>query len=158
MQHQQGGVSAYPEQKQSTSSIWANCRRDVIVYKLGHTQNPVMHRFLTRFGRSMAALLIAVMVIAPLSDALACAVESNAPHSVEAVVPDAMSADACEEAGGGDRVHAACAHNHCHHSSANVTGALSAVPDAFMCSQALRFEDGRRFRDFSDSLLRPPKV
>ncbi len=101
-------------------------------------------------------LLIAVLVCAPLADALACASEASAPHA--AVVDGDGSTEACDEAGAADSAHAHCVHNHCHHSTASVTGGVAAIFDATARARLLSFDDGRRFADVSDGLMRPPRA
>lgn len=115
-----------------------------------------MHRFLSKIRRNLATLLIAVMVIAPLSDAFECEFETGSPHA--AVTADEGTTDTCDAAVDGERGHAACAHNHCHHASANVPTGLALVSCAFARDHALLFDDSLRFQDPSDGLMRPPRV
>lgn len=115
-----------------------------------------MHRFLSKVGRTLATLLIAVMVIVPLSDAFACALEIKTPYAAETI--DVGVLEACNDAVDGDRTHAACAHSHCHHSSSSVPAGLAVMADAFARGHILSLDDTLQFHDLSEGLMRPPRV
>lgn len=107
-------------------------------------------------SRAIAMLLIAVMVLVPLSEALACAFEAAPPHA--AVEDGNSAADARDAPDAADGDHASCAHNHCHHSTASILVGVVGVPDVFSGGALLFYGDSRRFLDVSDGLIRPPRA
>lgn len=107
-------------------------------------------------SRTIAMLLIAVMVFVPLSEALTCAFETSPSH---AALEDGSSVvDAGDASGSADGNHASCAHNHCHHSTASVPIGVVGMPVVFSGGSLLSYGDSRRFLDVSDGLIRPPRA
>lgn len=113
-----------------------------------------MRRHLLHLRFLVAALLVAVMVIVPIAEAAACAVEVVSTHSHSDGTNDA-GPTAPDEDGGG--THAGCVHNHCHHVLAGVSAPLQQM-FAFARAPALARADVHHPSRSPDQLTRPPRV
>lgn len=119
---------------------------------------PAMHRAFARLRSTIAALLVAVLVIVPVVDAFACSLESKAEH-VAAAADDHSPSSPHDETGKGDAPdgsHGVCAHNHCHHSSANLAYNAAVGYDT---PRVVRFSlhDTALASGLSEGLMRPPR-
>ena len=115
-----------------------------------------MRRLLNKLNRIIAVLLIAVMVVFPVLDALACAFESPTDHAIEAVVGDDAAAQGDQD--DTQRMHAECVHNHCHHGAANVPMGPELGPDVRAKGGMQIHEDDTRLSVVHDGLMRPPRT
>lgn len=116
-----------------------------------------MHRVFTRLRSTVAALLVAVLVIVPVADAFACSFESGEAHATVAV--DDHAAASHDDAGKGDAPdgsHGACAHNHCHHSTANLPSSAAVGYDAARVLRPVPQDSTRAF-GLSEGPMRPPR-
>lgn len=121
------GAKAPPDGRHSKG--WDGCphRRSCDCVRL-HGIDTVrsMHRAFASLGSTVAALLVAVLLIVPVADAFACAFDSDAGHAdaghAVAVTDEDASPSSGEEDGKGGKPDGAhvCAHNHCHHPAANI--------------------------------------
>lgn len=115
-----------------------------------------MHRALARLRSTVAALLVAVMVIVPVADAFLCSFESDAQHATN----DHTGSSLQDEAGKGDvpdGSHGACAHNHCHHAAANLFFSAGVLYLGVHVEQPALQDPGRAF-GLSEGPMRPPQV
>nr|WP_314429122.1 hypothetical protein [uncultured Brevundimonas sp.] len=106
----------------------------------------------SRWGLALVAMLFALFVVSPAMNAVACAVEMDPAHV-------SASADKGEaHRSGGDAMHGAGGHSHCHHglkepselqvSSAMVFAPVSQTPDV----------DDRSPSFAPEGLIRPPRA
>lgn len=117
-----------------------------------------MHHALARLRSTVAALLVAVLVIVPVVDAFACSFESDGEHAA-AVGDDHAASATHDDAGKGgvpDGTHGVCAHNHCHHSSANLFFSATVGYDTTRSLQAA-FLDPLHALGVYEGLMRPPR-
>ncbi|MFC4729442.1 hypothetical protein [Coralloluteibacterium thermophilus] len=116
-----------------------------------------MHRTLVKLRSTIAALLVAVLVILPIADAFACSFESLDTHT--AIALDDHASSPSDDAGKGDdssNAHGVCAHGHCHHSTANVPSSTTVGYDAVRAVQAVS-QDDPPASGISEGPLRPPR-
>jgi len=116
-----------------------------------------MHRTLVKLKRTIAALLVAVLVILPIADAFACSFESLDTHT--AIALDDHASSPSDDAGKGDDsgdAHGVCAHGHCHHSTANVPSSTTVGYDAVRVVQAVS-QDDPPASGIPEVPLRPPR-
>jgi hypothetical protein len=106
----------------------------------------------SRWGLALVAMLFALFVVSPAMNAVACAVEMDPAHV-------SASADRGEtHKSGGDAMHGAGGHSHCHHglkepSEFHVSSAMGFAP----VLQAPTVND--RSPSFApEGLMRPPRV
>jgi hypothetical protein len=71
-----------------------------------------------RITAALIALFVAVLVLVPTVDAVACSAELEPPHAAQVV--DGEPSDA----GGIESPHGVCSHGHCHHAGADLNGGL----------------------------------
>lgn len=115
-----------------------------------------MRRLLSKLNRKIALLLMAVMVMFPVLEALACAFETSSGHVIEGVLGDgATQQDGQDDA---QSRHADCVHNHCHHSSANVPVGPDIGEDVPAKGGVQAHEDDTRLSVVHDGLMRPPRI
>ncbi len=115
-----------------------------------------MPRLFRKFGRTLAVLLIAVMVVVPVADAFACALEWDVGHATELALAD--DADAQGNDGQGETAHGVCAHNHCHHSTVGVPATAVVTEPPFDGSAQLSLVASGHLQDVTDGLMRPPRI
>ncbi len=101
-------------------------------------------------------LLIAVMLMVPVLDAFACALEPVAGHSTELVTDE--DADSPDERGDSERSHGVCAHNHCHHTTASVPSDEALGLNIRPNRAVLAFQDHVRRSFVSDGPIKPPRI
>ncbi|WP_058833533.1 hypothetical protein [Luteimonas abyssi] len=119
-----------------------------------------MPRELHGFARTVAMLLIAVLVAVPVADAFACSLELESSHAAVHASErggDPVPATQGDE-GDAERPHGVCAHNHCHHTTANVPVRVALSQDMLARSPGMSFEDDGRPQHASDGLMRPPRI
>ncbi|MBL8264436.1 MAG: hypothetical protein JNM58_18635 [Xanthomonadaceae bacterium] len=116
-----------------------------------HMRRPFRH-----LGRFVAMLLIAVMAAVPVADAFACAFESESTHAAEA--GERTASDPSGKQREADTQHGVCAHNHCHHTTADVPSDGLAAPDHGRGGAAYPCQDANRLSNCSDGLMRPPRA
>ena len=121
----------------------------------------VMHRFFRPFTRPIAMLLLAVMVLMPVTEAFSCSLEGESTHSAE-VVTDGDQASHTEDSSGkedtGEASHDVCVHNHCHHTTADLPP-QSAVGAFFLkAADPQPIDDANLLANASDGLMRPPRI
>lgn len=118
-----------------------------------------MRRMLARLRKVTAALIIAVLVVVPVADAFACSFELDVNHAASSAVEVDTPTSPLDKAGKDglpDEAYDVCAHNHCHHPSANIFfvsnvgyDVVAIVPSAFQApTPASQVNKG---------LLRPPR-
>lgn len=117
-----------------------------------------MHRALARLRSTIAALLVAVLVIVPVADSFACSFESDADHAAVAADDYAASSSRDDAGKGGvpDGSHGVCAHNHCHHASANLAFSATVGYDTTHAVQPV-LQDSTRAFGLYEGPMRPPR-
>ena len=115
-----------------------------------------MQRFIQRFGRTLAILLIAVMVILPVADAFACALEGDVGHATEMAIADDLDPQGNTDEG--ETQHGVCAHNHCHHSTVGVPTTAVLAESLFGSTVNLSLVASGHLQDITDGLMRPPRI
>lgn len=101
-------------------------------------------------------LLIAVMAAVPVADAFPCAFESESTHAAE--VGERTASDPSGKQRETDTQHGVCAHNHCHHTTADVPSGGLTAPDHGRGGAAYPYQDANRLSNCSDGLMRPPRA
>lgn len=112
-------------------------------------------------GGFLLMLLMAVFVVLPIADALACTVEPHADSAAHAVGGEGMGGDEDGDRDDGDRdatSSAACGHGHCHHSTAS----LPPIAVAGFATSTRHGVDGqhaaRPYAVSLEGLRRPPRA
>jgi len=117
-----------------------------------------MRYLLGKLGRTIAMLLIAVMVVVPVADAFGCAPEVPPGDSIEMVVDDHVSAQGeSDETGDTERQNGGCAHNHCHHTTASIPANPAIIQDIFSKDILLASGDDDRLSNAYGGVMRPPR-
>ncbi len=99
-------------------------------------------------------LLLAVFVVVPVSDALACSIE---PHSAGST-PHSASSDEDQGARPDHEIPAAgCSHGHCHHSNASLPLQVPAPSTLLTASVWSEFSGSDAYSVTLDGLSRPPQ-
>lgn len=90
-----------------------------------------------RLTAALIALFVAVLVLVPSFDAVACSAELEPTHAAQVVDGDPSDADGIESP------HGVCSHGHCHHAANGQTGALDldATPSPDVGSRAISGDD-----------------
>lgn len=98
-----------------------------------------MGSFLTkqRLTAALIALFVAVLVLVPSIDAVACSAEFDPTHAAQVVDGDPADADGIETP------HGVCSHGHCHHAGTDQNGTLDveAAPVMTETSRAVSGDD-----------------
>ncbi len=97
-------------------------------------------------------LLIAALVVVPVSDAFACAVEPHSTASAPQDVPDDRDGKLGHEV-----LAAGCSHGHCHHSSASLPLEAVNTPQPLAGSVWNASSDIGAYAVVLDGLTRPPQ-
>lgn len=105
-------------------------------------------------------LLIAVLVAVPVADAFACSLEMESAHAASHAAErgDAPASASQGDDGDAERAHGVCAHNHCHHTTANVPVRVALSHGPLVRGPGIRFEDDGRPQHARDGLMRPPRI
>jgi hypothetical protein len=115
-----------------------------------------MHRLLNNLSRRVAMLLIAVMLIVPVLDAFACALEPASGHWTEMVTDEAE--DSPGERDDSEKPHGLCAHNHCHHTMGSVPSNEAVGLRVYQGGAHLAFQDDAHRSIVSDGPIEPPRI
>lgn len=90
-----------------------------------------------RLTAALIALFVALLVLVPSIDAVACSAEFEPTHAARVVDGDPSDADGIESP------HGVCSHGHCHHAGTDLNGGLDveASPTTAESSPAVSGDD-----------------
>ncbi|MEE9877440.1 hypothetical protein [uncultured Stenotrophomonas sp.] len=111
-----------------------------------------MRKTSRKIGLYLMMLLMAAFVVVPISDTLACALESHATVSAAQDVasdPDGKAGHEVPAAG--------CSHGHCHHSNASLPLEAVSPPPQVVSAAWDAFTDINAYAVVLDGLTRPPQ-
>lgn len=113
-----------------------------------------MHRFRRKLTIVLTTLLMAVVVLMPVLESVACSSE------VTTLQTDSPVGSIETQFGQGDSEHAICVHSHCHHSSATVLPdpCLDRNIDPRSGASVLMLEVAQHPSAPLDGLMRPPRI
>ena len=101
-------------------------------------------------------LLIAVMLIVPVLDAFACALEPASGHWTEMVTDEAE--DSPGERDDSEKPHRLCDHNHYHHTMGSVPSNEAVGLRVYQGGAHLAFQDDAHRSIVSDGPIEPPRI